>query len=81
MRVVTYAPNQIVVHTVGESTFFSYDTRIATHDHATDATTLTASWDYSATTLRYLGRFLGVAGTGSKARIKAGIASGEYGME
>lgn len=77
-RVENLANNQTVIHTATVSTFHSYQVLIATNDFEAGTTTLTSSWDYSATTTRYLAQFLGINGKGAKAEITRRIADGRY---
>lgn len=78
VRVENLANNQVVTHESTISQFHSYGTLIATNDFEAGTTTLTSSWDYSATTTRYLAQFLGIYGKGAKTEIARRIADGRY---
>ena len=54
--------------------FVSYDSVVAFRPYANEPFVLGANWDYSKTTLKYLGQWLGL----DKAEITAKIKSGEY---
>lgn len=81
IQIVTLANNQVVVHGSTTSTFTSYGTLIAVNDFEAGKTYLTDSWDYSATTTRYLAEFLGIPGKGAKAEIAARLADGRYTLD
>lgn len=78
VRIETLANNQVVVHGSTTSTFTSYGTLIAVNDFEAGKTYLTGAWDFSATTTRYLAKFLGVWGKGAKEEIRKGLESGKY---
>lgn len=80
-RVENLANNQVVVHGSTDSTFTSYGTLIAVNDFEAGKTYLLPSWDYSATTTRYLAQFLGIHSVGAKAEIRKRIADGRYTLE
>ena len=67
-------PNQFEIRHRGETWFQSYSTVIAKVDK-TGRTWLDPQWDYSKTTMKYLGRFLG--GYTAK-EIRAEIKAGHY---
>lgn len=81
VQIVTLANNQVVVHGSTTSTFTSYGTLIAVNDFEAGKTYLTDAWDYSATTTRYLAKFLGIEGTGAKMEIVKRIADGRYTLD
>ena len=69
-------PNQFVITDNNSDAYFqSYNSMIARRIDATDTIELDQKfWDYSATTSKYLARFLGV----SNKEIKQKVKSGEY---
>jgi len=58
VRLETLKINQTIVHDDTGSTFFSYDTPIATKHHD-GSITLYTDWAYSVTTGKYRNQFLG----------------------
>lgn len=77
MKIETLANNQVVIHNGDTSEFHSYGTRIAVkNQHA--PTRLDPKWDYSNTTRKYCGQFLGGL---KKADILKRIKSGEFIVE
>jgi len=65
--------NQIVIHSKDSSVFYSYNTIIAIKSYG-KPTLIFPSWDYSVTTLKYLGNFLGAG----KQLIKQRLADSTY---
>jgi hypothetical protein len=77
MRISQLANNQVIIKDGTREEFHSYGTRIAVTDqHA--PTRLDPKWDYSNTTRKYCGQFLGGL---KKADILKKIKSGEFIVE
>lgn len=73
MKVTNLANNQVQVTTDdGTKVFSSYGTTIAKVDSSGVTTLDTAYWNYSATTTKYLSRFLGVSSKDIKKRVAGG---------
>ena len=78
MKLTTLGINHVITTLANTATLFRYDTEIAMVYSANGAQrrSLTAYWDYSDTTLKWLKKFLGT--TDSKAQIQAKIDNGTY---
>ena len=78
MRLTTLNNNHVITTLANTSTLFSYDTEIAMVYTAKgkQCISLTTYWDYSATTLKWLKKFLGTNDT--KAQIQAKLDNGLY---
>lgn len=71
-------PDQIICTTAAcEKTFISYGTTVAIVDAGGTVTLDSKYWDYSRTTLRYLGKFLGGM---TKKQISEKINSGRFNL-
>lgn len=77
MRVSTLANNQVIIKDGDREEFHSYGVRIAITDRNAP-TRLDPKWDYSNTTRKYCGQFLGGL---KKADILKRIKSGEFIVE
>ena len=76
MSVSQYAPNHMEIEVGGNTYFTSYNSVVACKDKE-GVITIGKDWDYSKTTLKYLGAWLGK----NKAGIQKAIDEGEYNYE
>jgi len=72
MRLEFVAANHGIVHDGNKSTLFSYDSCVAQVDGG--KVLLGPNWDYSRTTMKYVGQFLGT----NAAETRKLIETGEY---
>ena len=68
------APNQITINTRYGVAFQSYDSIVAFIDYESNQTYLGKNWDYSRTTMKYLGQWLGK----NAKEIRNAIKNGTY---
>ena len=72
MKVSNLAVNQVVVETNDSKVFSSYETTIS--EIKDDVVTLDkVYWNYSRTTTKYLGRFLGMNSKAIKKNVENGV--------
>lgn len=80
----TLANNHVVIETDCRRAFFSYGTLIAEYRLATEELYLTAYWDYSKTTSKYLYKFIDSLPTyyniHDRADIREALKSSKIGM-
>lgn len=72
MKVIHKAPNQSVIVTKYGSIFQSYDSKVAFRPSNGDTITLGRNWDYSNTTKKHLGQWLGMNTAEIRKQIKEG---------
>jgi len=74
MLVTRIAPHHTVTANIKFTFFQSYESVIVRRDNDTGEVLLSKRWNYSRTTLKYLGVFIGESGKVVRER----VASGEY---
>ena len=72
IKVSTFAPNQLVIRTEHGAIFQSYDSRVAFRPNDGSTITVGVHWDYSRTTMKYLGQWLGMNTPDIRKAIKEG---------
>ena len=72
-----FAPNHTIVFTDIGNAFISYDSIVAFRARGTGEITLGLDWDYSRTTMKYLGQWLGM----NAKQIREAITRGEMKVE
>jgi hypothetical protein len=78
MKINNLANNQVeAINDDGSSFFSSYGTNIAKRDKSGNVTLDAKAWNYSATTIKYLAKYLGTDGK----TVKQKVADGTYKLE
>ena len=70
------AKDQVIVKEGNKASFYSYGVKVAQVDDRGPILLDSTYWNYSRTTSKYLGRFLGESGD----EIKKNVASGRYSL-